>query len=91
MFITPSKTPGVVAILAIDRLVREFLFEGHLNHLLRIGKCMDVHEVGLLADAVAKIDDDELRAWVAWLLQVGPAHAVQLINVHLLRGDADDR
>jgi len=90
MYSKPSKTPGVVAILSIDRLVREFLFEGHLNHLLRIGKCLDVIEVEALSDAVAKLDDNALRAWVGWLLQVGPVHAVHLINIHLLYGGTDD-
>jgi len=84
MFSKPTKTPGAVAILSIDRLVREFLFEGHLDHLLEIGKCMTAYEVDDLADAVAEMDDAELRSWVAWLLQVGPQEAAHLISIHLL-------
>lgn len=84
MFSKPTKPPGAVAILEIDRLVREFLFEGHLDHLLEIGKCLTAHEVGNLAEAVEEMDDAELRSWVAWLLQVGPMAAAHLISIHVL-------
>ena len=85
MFSKPTKTGGFVAILAIDRLVREFLFEGHIDHLLEIGKCLTVDEVDSLSVAVFEMDDRELRSWVAWLLQVGPQEAAHLLTVHVLR------
>ena len=64
--------------------MREFLFEGHLDHLLEIGKRLQAYEVDDLSQAVDEMSDDELRAWVAWLLQVGPQEAASLITTHLL-------
>jgi hypothetical protein len=84
MFHRPTKTPGAVAIASIDRLVREFLFEGCLDRLLEIGDCMTEHEVDELSEAVDEMEDAELRSWVAWLLQVGLLDGANLIRNHIL-------
>ncbi len=84
MYGKPPKSSGVAAILDIEGLVRWFLLEGQLDHLMEIGRRLEPEEVTLLRDEVALMSDLELRAWVGWMLQLSPSDAANEIATRLL-------
>lgn len=82
----PSKTTGAGAILDARVLVREFLFEGNVDHLLEIGAELSASQCADLVEVVNAMPDSEVHAWATWLMQVTPEDGAQIICTHMLDG-----